>query len=391
MVAAAAAAIAAASTQAGVLSLAAVTNSTAAVLDRVRSVTQAQIAARWRSVNPYKADEVAAFAADAAKILAAAQQQMGTAAAAGQGAALQAMGIPVKIAPPTIPTDVRVAQRRATGAAYAVQVTYQGQSEKPAAESTSAATTTVAEAAASEPTKPVTVDVPLEDSTTEAVLQRPASTFRYEVSTGSAPEQAANRAAARLDSVVDGNLSLAMRDGQRQALQQAEEQTRGTDQHVTHWRRVFHPELSKGGTCGLCIVASDRTYTVEDLMPIHDRCKCTVVAAGEFTSDLGRELNKSDFQKLYGDAQAAAEHGSSAKFESLWSKYVAKGRYKTDNRASFASTRPKFLKKNRYKVEHHHELGPQLVRATGSHVEQLHANEVPSGVVDLDAFMHHHA
>ena len=37
---------------------------------------------------------------------------------------------------------------------------------------------------------------------------------------------------------------------------------------IRAYRRVIHPELSKGGTCGLCIAASDRIYFVDDLLAL---------------------------------------------------------------------------------------------------------------------------
>jgi hypothetical protein len=55
-----------------------------------------------------------------------------------------------------------------------------------------------------------------------------------------------------------------MRETTRRHLAAAED--------VTGYRRVIHPELSKSGTCGLCVAAADRIYYVDDLMPIHTNC-----------------------------------------------------------------------------------------------------------------------
>jgi hypothetical protein len=76
---------------------------------------------------------------------------------------------------------------------------------------------------------------------------------------------------------------------------------------VDGWRRIIHPELSRSGTCGLCIVAADRIYHSSELMPLHDRCKCTVAPIIN-SIDPGYSLNKSDLNALYqqvGGTQAA--------------------------------------------------------------------------------------
>jgi hypothetical protein len=46
---------------------------------------------------------------------------------------------------------------------------------------------------------------------------------------------------------------------------------------IRGYRRVIHPELSKGGTCGLCVAASDRIYHVSELRAVHGRCECTTL------------------------------------------------------------------------------------------------------------------
>lgn len=49
---------------------------------------------------------------------------------------------------------------------------------------------------------------------------------------------------------------------------------------VLEYRRVLHPELSKTGSCGLCVVAADRWYSTADLLPLHANCHCGVAPAG---------------------------------------------------------------------------------------------------------------
>lgn len=71
---------------------------------------------------------------------------------------------------------------------------------------------------------------------------------------------------------------------------------------VVGYRRILHPELGSGAPpCGLCVVAADRLYHVEDLMPIHARCRCSVAAATA-DSDPGRSLNEEDLARIYREA-----------------------------------------------------------------------------------------
>lgn len=67
------------------------------------------------------------------------------------------------------------------------------------------------------------------------------------------------------------------------------------------FRRVIHPELAKGGTCGLCVAASHRLYHIADLKPIHEGCHCTVTPATD-ENDPGREINDADLQLVYDEA-----------------------------------------------------------------------------------------
>lgn len=49
-------------------------------------------------------------------------------------------------------------------------------------------------------------------------------------------------------------------------------QSRYRSSGVERYRRVIHPELSKTGSCGLCVVAATNTFTRADLMPMHHNC-----------------------------------------------------------------------------------------------------------------------
>lgn len=70
---------------------------------------------------------------------------------------------------------------------------------------------------------------------------------------------------------------------------------------VLSYRRVLHPELSKSGSCGLCVAAADRWYSTGALMPLHANCKCGVAPAGD-EYDPGFQLNAKDLKKLYKEA-----------------------------------------------------------------------------------------
>ena len=70
---------------------------------------------------------------------------------------------------------------------------------------------------------------------------------------------------------------------------------------VKLYRRVIHPELSHTGTCGLCVVASDRTYHISDLNPMHDHCHCTVMPILN-GNDPGLSLNRNDLDAIYSRA-----------------------------------------------------------------------------------------
>lgn len=156
------------------------------------------------------------------------------------------------------------------------------------------------------------------------VWDRPLKTYRLAIASGESAEYALAQAVERALSVADDDLTLAV----RQAAAQHSVKT----PWVTGQRRVIHPELSEGGTCGLCIAASDRIYRPGKLLPIHDRCKCTVA-----------EITKS------------ADPGNSLNNLSLGDLYEAAG-----------STAAEALKGTRWKVTEHGELGPVLTpkRAT---------------------------
>lgn len=152
------------------------------------------------------------------------------------------------------------------------------------------------------------------------VYSRPIFAYRDAIAAGR-PESAAQVIAfQRAEMLAMTDNILARRDA---ALAQAVRES------VTHYRRVIRPELSKTGTCGLCIAASTRVYKTSELMPIHTRCKCEVVPILG-SDDIGERFNLADMERIY---------------------------------AATPGTRREDLIKTRYRVDELPELGPVLTPA----------------------------
>ncbi len=130
------------------------------------------------------------------------------------------------------------------------------------------------------------------------VYQRPGRQFIWELSRGESVEDARAAAADRLRAIAENDVLLA----DRHEVHRVFEDNAKT---VIGYRRVIHPELSRDGTCGLCLVASQRFYTMEDLLPLHDRCNCTVmpIVKGD---DPGFRLNEDDLKSIYATAGSTA-------------------------------------------------------------------------------------
>jgi hypothetical protein len=128
----------------------------------------------------------------------------------------------------------------------------------------------------------------------EEVYGRIADHVRFvTVARGVSPEQAALEGLRRAAIVADTDVMLADRAQANKFLTQRKPTS------VVGYRRILHPELGGGGPpCGLCVVAADRLYHIEDLMPIHSRCRCTVAAAlADY--DPGQTLNDQDLAAVY--------------------------------------------------------------------------------------------
>lgn len=119
---------------------------------------------------------------------------------------------------------------------------------------------------------------------------RPAEQFRYAVSQGQVRGEAIEVATKRVAELADLDMALAMRNTASKIF-------RATPK-VTGYRRVLHPELAESGTsCGLCIAASTRVYSKEELLPLHEHCHCTVMPiVGD--EDPGDFFNQEDIDIL---------------------------------------------------------------------------------------------
>lgn len=162
-----------------------------------------------------------------------------------------------------------------------------------------------------------------------ALLERPDA----EPLTRLGIEEILSRVTTRAAVQVDDNLSLAFREQWASVLA-------GAPAVVVGYRRVLHPELARGGSCGLCVAASGNRYSRADLLPIHSRCNCAVMpvlgdADGNVTDDPGADLNEADLSLLYEKAGG--------------------------------TTAGRALKKTRFTVVQNSETGPRLVYLGHNH------------------------
>lgn len=125
--------------------------------------------------------------------------------------------------------------------------------------------------------------------TAEGAYGRVADHYRWRVSEGDEPDVAQLAAVNRAKVVAETDTDLAFRAMANSFME---------ERNASGYRRIIRPERSTYGTCGLCVVAADRVYTKSELLPIHNRCKCTVLPIiGD--NDPGRELNRDDLKAIY--------------------------------------------------------------------------------------------
>lgn len=290
----------------------------AAMVANSSAITTQMIANLWRTTNPYDDTQVATFLAKSGQLVVAAQRVVAATTTAAQVMQLRTMGITPDVSV-AIPDNVRGAHVKFGSDEVAVaQTPHVTIDYEPAAGQTQKATVTAA------------------DSEPGRIFSRAVVSYRYQRSIGTDPAVANELAAQRLGDVVDMNLILAQRLAEQETLKQAQAQ----DHRILGYRRVIHPELSKGGVCGMCVAASDRIYKIEDLKPIHYDCKCSVLAVTD-AHDPGFHLNQGDLGRLYTEA---------------------------GDKLGAPTTANQHLKRTRYDIVHHAELGPVLTRVQGEKV-----------------------
>lgn len=148
---------------------------------------------------------------------------------------------------------------------------------------------------------------------------RVASQYRWQISLGVAAATAAAASTNRARTMASTDLRLAAR---------AQSQETMATNGAKLYRRVIRPELSPNGVCGICLAASDRIYSVGNLLPIHNGCKCAVMPIVNGV-DPGRDLTRADLDRLYSDAGDSAQR---------WDLF-----------------------KQRYQITEHGEIGPMLI------------------------------
>lgn len=349
-------------------------NAAAVVSTATSAATANAIQALWRRVNPYDHKAVAEFARKAGQLMVSSQKSVATAHAASQQVQLRALGInrPVVV---TIPDNVRGSTVTLGGSqpkVRAKEVTVEYEAPKPEPAEAPAAKPTEAPVEAKpgnapaaetkpaapenpvpeEPAKTVERTIPKDDAHANKVFERAAETYRYERSIGTEHDEANSKAEQRIATIVDNNMMLSARLASQQTLVRVAQD----DERIIGYRRIIHPEASKGGVCGMCVAAADRVYHVKELMPIHDRCECTVSPVTT-AHDPGFTLNYDDLQRLYAHA------AESAPMETIYNTKRRGGEAIGTRKA--LPTSAKALKKTRYQIVHHHELGPVLTRVPG--------------------------
>lgn len=155
-------------------------------------------------------------------------------------------------------------------------------------------------------------------------------------------DEAHRKAYDRLQAILQADVQRASGDEHRQLMERK-------PKTWTRYRRVIRPELSRTGTCGLCIAAASRTYRVSTLAAIHQNCRCTQLP---ITTDFdpGDDLNIEDIDGLYVQGPGENDKALAVEFtrEQLQELYDAAG----------GTTAGAALKQVRVQYLTHGELGP---------------------------------
>ena len=212
---------------------------------------------------------------------------------------------------------------------------------------------------------PVEELYPRSDTLDVDTYWRPAMVYRWKTSQGQR-DTAADRAHARLEALIRDDISTAQRRVETDTYRMTDE--------VIGWRRIIHPELSMGGTCGLCVAAANNIYSVQTLMPIHDRCNC-LPAAVTAASDPGLTLNAEDLEALYARAGSTdADDLSTLRFDGNPEKESSEKEPATEtgsagggngnggsstNKGGDGGDEPPEAPNNQFDAEGEHPLGPE--------------------------------
>lgn len=171
--------------------------------------------------------------------------------------------------------------------------------------------------------------------THQGVYGRLADQYRYQTALRVAAPVVAAAVLTRAQTMIRTDLQLARTHQARRSLGGDAPAGRrfGRGGRIQGYRRVIRPELSKGSVCGICLAASDRVYSIGDLLPIHPGCVCDVLPIVN-GNDPGRDLNDDELNRLYDDAGTTAMTG---------------------------------LVKQRYEITGHGEIGPLLINPKHRH------------------------
>lgn len=186
------------------------------------------------------------------------------------------------------------------------------------------------------------VETPAEWRDPADAYGRIADQYRWEqIANGATDERALAKAKIRAEQVVDTDISLAVRE---------QETATAKKLGVQLYRRVLHPELAESGlSCGLCIVAADRVYSVAKFKrELHFLCHCEMIPI-ENGKDPARKLNEADLDSLY---RAAA---------------ISVGKKEGERVTGGGKTQLGALKRVRVGITEHGELGPILINQSGEY------------------------
>lgn len=188
---------------------------------------------------------------------------------------------------------------------------------------------------------------------------RLADKYRYEtIVNGASDADAIAKVVARAEAVVDTDIALAVR---------AQEIKTASTRGVKFYRRVLHPELAESGlSCGLCIVAADRIYSVAKFKrELHDHCHCEMLPI-ENGQDPGLNLNTADLESLYRAAGTLVGRSRETGGGKRQGGALKKVRARLDEDGNVVDIQNQRGKAVKVAVTEHGELGPVLVNANGN-------------------------